>query len=165
MAKWKRDLIFGIGVLVTAGVASYAVRGMNVKGLITAARPDIYLWVWMSIMALLAIGLIIRAVVKKDQTKLDPIWRQEGVITCIAMFIYLLVMPLIGFTISSIVFELALFFYYGWRMGKFNPKTKDKKDTIKFIVKTIVIALVSVLATKYIFTEFLSVRLPKGKIF
>lgn len=165
MAKWKRELIYGIGILATAIFASLAVRGMNVKGLITAARPDLYTWVWMTIMGLLAIGLIIRSLVKRDNTKQEPIWCQEGVVTCIVMFLYLLSMPLLGFTISSIVFELFLFFYYGWRMGKFNPKTGDKKATIKFIIKTIVIALVSVLATRYIFTEFLSVRLPKGKLF
>ena len=162
MAKWKRDVLYGIAIIAAAVIASISSMNMHVEGLITAARPDVYLWVWMTILTILALALIIKAVHKKDETKLEAIWCQEGVVTVVLTFLYLLIMPLIGFTISSIVFEVALLFYYAFRMGKLKG---EKKHIVRKAIVLVIVAVVATIATEAIFTSVLSVRLPAGKLF
>lgn len=162
MAKWKRDVLYGIAIIAAAVVAGISTMGMHVQGLITAARPDVYLWVWMTLLIILALGMIIKAICKKDDTKMEAIWCQEGVVTVVLTFLYLLVMPLIGFTISSIVFEGALLFYYAFRMGKLKG---EKKHVVRKAVFLVIIAVVATVVTEAIFTSVLSVRLPVGKLF
>lgn len=162
MAKWKRDVLYGIAIIAVAAFASYEVRGMVVHGLSMVTRPDVYLWFWMALLALLAIYMIAKAIHKKDETKMEAIWTQEGVVTVIATFAYLLLMPLLGFTISSILFEMGLLFYYSWRMGKLKG---DRKHVIRKVIILTVIAVVTTVATEQIFTGILSTRLPAGKIF
>lgn len=163
MVKWKRDVIYGVVIIVAAIAGAIEVRGLNIMGNPAwITRPDAYVWMWLAIMAAFAIALVVRALRKKDNEVLEPIWCKDGMITIAAMFLYLLVMDLIGFTISTFIFEAGLIFLYSYRMGKLNHKGKKLYMTIALYI---VVALIATLATQYLFTEALSVRLPKGKIF
>lgn len=163
MAKWKRDVIYGIAILIVGVAGIIETQDMKITGnpqWIT--RPDVYLWIWLAIASVLAVILIVKAIIKKDKTKCDPIWCKEGVITVIAMGIYLVFMDIIGFTISTLLFESGLIIYYSWKMGKI---TGTKNQKIKKIILYIIIAVIATIATKFLFTEVLSTRLPKGKLF
>ncbi len=163
MVRWKRDVIYGAVILIAAAAGAWEIRDMKIMGNPAwITRPDVYMWMWLAILAFFAVALIGRAFIKKDMEKLDPIWTKEGVFTIAMMFIYLLVMELIGFTVSTFLFESILIFTYSYKMGKLNHKGKKLYFTIALYI---VIALVATLATQYLFTEALSVRLPKGKIF
>ncbi len=163
MAKWKRDVLYGIVIIVISIVGVIETQDMKITGnpdWIT--RPDVYMWLWLGIISLLAVAMIIKAVIKKDDTKCEPIWCKEGVFTIIVMALYLLLMPIIGFSIATFIFEAALIVFYSFKMGKLEG-TKEQK--IKKFVLYLIIALIATIATKLLFTEVLSTRLPKGKLF
>ena len=163
MAKWKRDVIYGIAIIIVGIVGIIETQEMKITGnppWIT--RPDVYLWIWLAIASVLAAILIVKAIIKRDETKCEPIWCKEGAITIIAMGVYLVLMDIIGFTISTLFFEAGLIIYYSWKMGKI---TGTKNQKVRKIILYIIIAVIATIATKLLFTEVLSTRLPKGKLF
>lgn len=163
MAKWKRDVIYGIAIIIVGVVGIIETQDMKITGnpqWIT--RPDVYLWMWLAIVSLLAVAMIVKAIIKKDETECKPIWCREGVITIIAMGAYLALMDIIGFTVSTFFFEAGMIIFYSYKMGKI---TGTKKQKIRKIVVYVLIAVIATIATKLLFTEVLSTRLPKGKLF
>lgn len=163
MAKWKRDVIYGIVIIAAAIAGAVEITDMKVMGNPAwITRPDVYMWLWLGIFGICAALLIGRALIKRDEEKCEPIWTKMGVFTIVMMFLYLFVMETIGFTISTFVFEAVLIFAYSWKMGKLDHKGKKLYVTIALYL---VVALAATVATKYLFTTALSVRLPKGKLF
>ncbi|MGN0734743.1 MAG: tripartite tricarboxylate transporter TctB family protein [Anaerovoracaceae bacterium] len=163
MAKWKRDVLYGIVILILAAAGAFEIRDMKIMGNPAwITRPDTYMWMWLGILAVFAILLITRALIKKDEEKQAPIWTKEGIFTIVMMFLYLVSMEILGFTLSTFLFEAILIFVYSYKMGKLNSKGKKLYLTIALYIA---IALIATLVTQYLFTEALSVRLPKGKIF
>lgn len=163
MAKWKRDVIYGIAILVACVAGVLATMDVKITGtMYWITRPDVYVWIWLAILAVLAVAMIIKAVIKKDETECAPIWSREGVVTLAALVLYLLLMKPVGFNITTFLFEAGLIIFYSWKMGKLNC---DKKTKILRIVVYIVIAVVATIATKLLFTRVLGVRLPNGSLF
>ena len=163
MAKWKRDVIYGVAIIVACVFGVIETQGMRITGnpkWIT--RPDVYMWLWLAVLGLLAASMIIKALIKKDTTPCAPIWCKDGVFTVVVMFLYLLSMETLGFLISSFLFETILILAYSKRMGKLDYKGKA---LVWRILLYVAIALITTIATKVLFTRLLSVRLPKGKLF
>ncbi len=169
MLRWKRDVIYGIAILAVCVFGIIETQGLALKGYeYWTTRPDVYVWMWLALLAAISLIMIIRAVVKRNtayyQEELPKIWCKEGVITLILLVLYLLVMKTIGFIISTVIFEFITMFIYGSKMGKVNFKADKKKAVIRIVLYA-VISVVATYATYYLFTSVLSVRLPKFKLF
>lgn len=163
MAKWKRDTIYGIAILIVSIVGILATQDVQVTGTpLFITRADVYVWLWMAIMGILAIALIVKSLIQKDETVMPAIWSKQGVVTVLASIVYLAIMKLVGFNISTFLYEAGLIIYYSAKMGKLKG---DKKHLIKTLALYILIALIATVATKLLFTKVLSVRLPKGQLF
>lgn len=168
MAKWKRDVLYGIVILLVCIFGIVETQGMTLMGYdYWTTRPDVYVWMWLALLGLFDIAMIVRALIKKNtpeyQKELPPIWCKEGVITIAALVVYLLVMKLIGFIISTVIFEFGLMALYGYKMGKVD--FSDKKKAIKKLVFYLIVSVIATVATYYLFTDVLNVRLPKFKLF
>lgn len=163
MAKWKRDVIYGVVLIACCVFGVVESLDMRISGNpIFITRPDVYLWIWLGILAALAVIMIVRAVLKRDMEKCEPIWCRDGVFTVVMLFLYLLSMNTLGFTIATFAFETILILVYSKRMGKLEGTGKTLALRVLLYVAA---ALIATIATKLLFTRVLSVRLPAGRLF
>ncbi|EOS62972.1 tripartite tricarboxylate transporter TctB family protein [Oscillibacter sp. 1-3] len=163
MAKWKRDVIYGVVLIACCAFGVVETLDMRISGNpVFITRPDVYLWIWLGILAALAAIMIVRAVLKRDMEKCEPIWCKDGVFTVIMLFLYLVSMNTLGFAVSTFAFEAILILVYSKRMGKLDY---TGRALVLHILMYAAAALVTTAATELLFTRVLSVRLPAGKLF
>lgn len=164
MAQWKRDVFYGLGLLVIAGFLFWQTSDLPTGGVkYFVARSDVYVWLLLTLMAALSIGIIVSALIKKDETPTQVIWNKLGVITIVAVFAYLLVMEIIGFNISTFFLVTGLTCVYSHRLGKFNCETK--KEKIIQLCKYVIFGIVITVAVYYAFAKGLDVKLPTLDLF
>lgn len=163
MAKWKRDVIYGVVLLACCAFGVVESLDMRISGSpIFITRPDVYLWIWLGILAVLTVIMIVKAVLKRDTEPCEPIWSKDGALTVILLFLYLFSMNTLGFTLATFAFETILILMYSRRMGKLNY---TGRALVLHILMYVAAALIATIATKLLFTRVLSVRLPTGKLF
>lgn len=161
--KWKRDVIYGIVLEVVCLLGYLGTRNLPTgTAKIWQSRADVYIWLWIMILAVLSAILIATAVIKKDQTPCEPVWTKDGVVTAVAFFLYLFVMSYVGFAISTMVFLSAMILYYSWKMDKLCCTGSALTQKI---ILYIVAALITTFVTYWIFTAVLDVRLPVWSLF
>lgn len=164
MERWKRDVILSISILVfsfAAIVYSIILESPRVK--IFLARPDTYMGLWLAFMALLAVMLLIRALKarKTDGTILPPIWDNVGVFTVVVLFIYLLLINVLGFFLDSF---LMLWLLIGVYSNSIGDRAKGKALAL-IIVKSGVFSLLTSYFTTILFTDILAADLPVFTLF
>ena len=169
MLRWKRDVIYGVVILAACVFGIVETQGLSLKGYeYWTTRPDVYVWMWLTLLAVISLIMILRAVIKRNapyyQEELPKIWCKEGVVTLALLVLYLLVMKTIGFIASTLIFEFVTMAIYGGKMGKVNFKADKKKAVIRLVIYA-VISIIATFATYYLFTNVLAVRLPKSKLF
>lgn len=89
MVRWKRDVIYAIGLLVFS-IAGWIIAGTFVQKNISvwAAYPSTYCRGVLTILGVLAILQLIRALHEKPREVLPAIWTKQSVITVIALALY-----------------------------------------------------------------------------
>jgi hypothetical protein len=164
MKRWKRDLILSISILIfsfAAIVYSVILESPRIK--IFLARPDTYMGLWLGIMALLAVLLLVRALKarKSDETVLPKIWDSTGVFTVVVLFIYLLLINVLGFFLDSF---LMLWILVGVYSNSIGDKAKGKALGL-IVVKSGVFSLLASYLTTKLFTDILAADLPVFTLF
>ncbi len=164
MKRWKRDMILSVAILVSvfaATVYSILLKSPRIK--IFLARPDTYMGLWLAILALLAVLLLIRAqkARKTDETILPKIWDNIGIFTVVVLFLYLLLIDILGFFLNSFLMLWILVDTYSLKICD-KPTTKGK---VLILIKSGVFSLVTSYATTKLFTEVLSAKLPIFSLF
>lgn len=165
MAKWKKDVIIGIGFeifFLIAFVGSFNIP-VGTMAEIKAAQPGVYLRIWLIIFAVLSLALIVNAIIKHDETPANVLFHKQVIITLVLLFLYIKVMDKIGFFLSTMIFTTLLVLDYSKEAGKF--KTEDgigKKGAalLKSIAFYAAISLIVVVATQFVFEKLLMVNLP-----
>lgn len=165
MARWKRDVILGVCFeIFFVIVYVYSLRiPVGTMGKMPAAQPGVYVRLWLWVFAALSLLLIINALRKKDQTVVPKMLHPQAVITVVLVAAYLLLMDKIGFFLSTFLFIFILIVDYSWSAGKFHDEEKKRKTGIalaKPIALYLLLSLVIVIATQYIFGTLLMVNLP-----
>lgn len=164
MPQWKKDVYYGIGLIVAAAFIFWETRALPTGGVqYLVARSDVYVWLLLVIMVLLAIGIIISAIRKKDETPTSTVWNKLGILTVVTVFIYLLVMEKIGFIASTFIAIMFLTCLYSARLKKFD--VPDKKGKIIQIIKYAIFSAIVTAAVYYIFSSALDVKLPSFDLF
>lgn len=169
MAKWKKDVIIGICFEVfflAAYIGSFSIPAGTMAN-IKAAQPGVYLRLWLIIFAILSLALIVNAIRKHDETPAPVLFHKQAIITLVLLFLYIEVMDKIGFFLSTLVFTTLLILDYSKEAGKFKDKDGNSKKgaaLVKSIAFYMVISLIVVVATQFIFEELLMVNLPAWKL-
>lgn len=164
MKRWKRDVIYSIVIIILCAVHWYLADGL-VQNVISVpiAKPSAYSKLILGILAALAVAQLIRAIVKKPDEQLTPIWTVLAVITVATLIVYVMVVKLLGFQLSTFLAMAVLVTSYSAGMGKID--IKNKKKAIRQIIICLLIALAISGCTELIFRGGLGAKLPKGKLF
>jgi multidrug transporter EmrE-like cation transporter len=163
MLQWKRDVICSVGFLIFC-IINYIYAGFMPKGTIKVplAQPNSYLKLWLVALAILAIVVLVRALKNKPKDVMVPIWSKLSIFTVVTVGVYLLLMPYLGFFISTFLFLVATITVYSLNMGK------EKKTGKAFIIQMTfytVFSLVTAIIVEQIFRNGLDVILPKFSLF
>lgn len=162
MQKWKREAILSV-VLMLFSVAGFVYAGTMTTDLITvtAAKPDVYLRLWFVILFILSAVMLVNAMIKKAPEELPKIWTPLRIGTVALFAVYILVMPYIGFLISTLVFLMIVTTTYNLYVLEEIPKGGE---LAKRIAVYAVFTIVCTLITYYVFRYILSVNLPQGTL-
>ena len=110
-------------------------------------------------MIILSVILFIKSFIKPDPQSMKDIFEIQNrgrVLTgAVGIISWLLVIPLLGFAVTSVIALIALSIALG---------TKSERSTAK-LASTFVVALVIVTVIYYFFSNFMEVQLPKGILF
>ena len=163
MIRWKRDVIYSIAILVFCAFHWYLAEGL-VQTVINVpiAKPSVYSELILGILAVLAAAQLVRAVVKKPDGQLVPIWTPLAAITIITLMVYVMVLKTLGFQLSTFLAMAVLVTSYSAGMGKINFK---EKKAVRQILVCVLIALAISVSTELIFRTGLGAKLPKGTLF
>lgn len=168
MKKWENDFMQGL-VILGLTLAALIYSTSLEKSWITdfLARPDIYMVLALSILALLALLLVIRALWQRrtdaGQERAVSIWTTIPIWTASILFAYILLLDKLGFVLDSVWMLWVLTFLYSNR--KEGRNRRDRGAIVKEMVKTGLFAIVSSLAVYLVFTKILSTRLPTFDLF
>ena len=165
LARWKRDVILGVcfeAFFVVAFVFAFKIP-VGTMGDMVLAQPGVYLRMWLVVFALLSLTMIINAIRKKDTTVVKPMLHPQVVFTLVLVGLYIFLMDIIGFTVSTLVFMTGLILDYSWAAGKFlNPDGSRKKGIalVKSVLFYVILSIIIVAITQYVFESLLMVKLP-----
>lgn len=170
MKKWLREFLLGMVMFILAIVSLvYSYTLETTWGTVFLARPDLYLGLWMVVLAFLAFLLMVRAWKQRKtpegQEQCLPLWTSLPVITVAAMFVYLVALDKIGFVLDSIAVFGLLTFLYSMNRGEEGKGWRDKKTVAKELITSGVFAVVCSIVVYSVFTGVLSTRLPVFSLF
>ena len=158
MKRWVRDIIYSCVLLVFCAVMWIESNGF-VQNLIKVeiAKPTAYAHLWIGLLAALAVLQLIRALKNKPDEELPRIFTPLAIITLGSLVAYVATVRLLGFLLDTFLLMSLLLLSYA--------AATNKKKMILQILMYLAIAFVITFAVKYVFTELLSAKLPKGTIF
>jgi hypothetical protein len=155
---WKRDLVWGIVLLVFA-VANiiYTYRLPSPAYATGIASSDVYVRLWMYILIVFTVMLLYNAIRSKGKGKtVEPIVTKTAVFTVAAIAIYLLIIDIIGFALATFLFAWISIVVY-----RFKEKGEVKGGKrFKVIAGCGLISLVLTIAVQQVFVRVLGVLLP-----
>lgn len=169
MMQWKRDVLYGVAIIVFCAF-NYAYSLTLSEGTLKykLAHPGVYLRLMLILFALLGLLLIVKALINKPSEKLEPIFHKMAVFAVIAMCVFVMAMPHLGFRLASVIFCIVTVLVFSYNAGKFHTadgRWKDRKEIIKLLALYIFVSVIIALTTHYVFQNILGVRLPKFKLF
>jgi len=110
-------------------------------------------------MMTLSIILLVKSIVKPDPGSLKDIFdiKNRGKVAAgiLGIFLWLILIPFIGFAVASVLALIVLSIFLGTELDRAPMK----------LVSTVVVASVIVFLIYYFFSEFMEVQLPKGILF
>lgn len=163
MVRWKRDVIYGIVLLLFCGALYWQTSDLpRGTSKIFASRADVYVWFWLIILAALAIILIFNALRKKNMEVLPPIWSNIGVLSIISLIVYLLIMPFLGFLISTFVFLFVMIV----ASSRVQRKLEGDRRTVGVkLIRYAIFCIIFTVLMEQIFRKGLDVLLPSFNLF
>ena len=163
MVKWKRELLLSV-FLIAFSIVNFIYCGTMKTDIIkvTAARPDVYLRLWLGILFFLSIILLYRTLKARPQEVLPKLWGPLQVFTVITFVIYLLIIPYAGFLVSTLAFMMIVTSVYNLYVLESIPKGIA---LVKHLFVYALFSIICTLATEFVFRQLLSVNLPTWKLF
>lgn len=159
MEQWKQDVILSLTFIVFCVIMFiYAEILEGGKFTYELARADRYMQLWLVILAILSLMLLIRALKNRPKDVVPPIWSKLSLFTVGTLIVYLLVMPYLGFFISTTLFLMTLITAYS--LSTPHEKKTGKARFMQFGT-WFAVSLLTTTVTYYLFTQVLTVILPK----
>lgn len=158
MKAWKRDVILSCALLILS-VCGY-IHCENLGGMMQKykmAQAGGYAEFWLITLGLLAAALLIRTLVRKPQDEAAKVWTKIALLTVAVCILYLFLMPVIGFGISTCLFLYVLSIAYNQE----NQKKRLSGKALKIaLVKWFVIDICLTAFLYIVFAVLLNVSLP-----
>lgn len=163
MAKWKRDMILSISLIVIS-IILFVYSGTFKTDVIniTAAMPDVYMRLWLGLLMILSLLLLVRTLREKPQDFLTPMWGKLQIFTVAALFFYIFLLDKLGFRVCTVLFVSIVSSVYSLSGMEERPKGKT---LAVFLAKFLVLALVVTAASDVLFRTILSCNLPGFSLF
>lgn len=167
--KNRKDLILGVVMLVLGLyllLAQGIVKGMTLLSTgITIAKAGTYVRLLGGLLVLLSGGLTLRALgvfgkCEADEEDSETRWKLDPLVPILfgALLLYMPLMSLVGFTVSSMIMIAWVAFWIRYREK--HVDLHDKKALLKNIGIAVVYSVILVLVLELMFTKGLHVRLP-----
>jgi hypothetical protein len=164
MENWRREAIFSvILILFSLTFFIYSYQSIDPPFAQGLASSGTYVRIWLSILTLLGLILLIKSMIKKNKTKMEAMFSITVVYSIIVLLLYILIMPIIGYFISTILFLFAISSYYNFY--NFKVIKDSKKLIITKLIKLFFFSLIVTMITQYIFANILRVLLPRSQLF
>lgn len=163
MLKWKRDAILSV-VLMIACAAGILYSNTMTSDMIKlrAAQPDVYLKLWLGIMLVLSAMLLVKTLRERSEEVVEKLWGPLQIFTVVSFIVYLLILPFAGFRVSTLIFMMSVTSVY-------NLYCLEERPAPAVLAKKLAIfllfAIITTLATEFVFRNLLAVRLPVWKLF
>ena len=165
MAKWKKDVMFGVILLVVSVLMLLDLRGMNeVVIQYPAALAARYSGVWLGALMILSVALIVRALKERDTTPTKSALTSTSLISVGILSAYLLLIKPLGYLFSTILFLISLMTFYSYKSENFKDENGNWKPMRFFVKEMLVIIIASVavaLITYLLFRKGVGVMLPE----
>lgn len=163
MKKWKREVCLSATLMALSLIAFIYCGTMKTDLIkVTAAKPDVYLRMWLGVLFVLAAIMLIRALRERSEEELPKIWGKLQIFTVILFAVYLLAMPSVGFVIATLIFMMIVTTVYNFYYIEEIPKGKN---LCKHLMIYAVFSIICTYATEFLFRNILSVNLPKWNLF
>lgn len=128
---------------------------------VTAAKPDVYLRLWFTLLCVLSVIMLINALLKRPKEQLPKIWNPLRVGTVVLFAVYLLVIPYTGFLVTTLVFLMIVTTTYNFYVLGKVPKGAE---LFKRIAVYAVFTVACTCMTYFVFRHVLSVNLPQWRL-
>ena len=130
----------------------------------TAAKAGVYTRFWLFLLLALGILLVIKAIIKHDNTPTESALNPASMITIASLAAYVFALDYLGFIISTMIFLVLLMLYYTKKANKFRDDEGNKLSKEKFlkVLLWIVIGAAGVTGISYfLFGEVIGLLLPE----
>lgn len=158
MKAWKRDVILSLTLLVVS-ILGY-IHCEHLSGMMQKykmAQAGGYAEFWLITIGVLALALLIRTLINRPQEETAKVWTKIVLITVGVCVIYLWLMPMIGFLLSTCAFLFILSIVY----HQANEKKKlSGKALRRALVVWFIISIILTLFLYVVFAVLLKAKLP-----
>lgn len=163
MAKWKRDMVLSISLIVI-GIILFIYSGTFKTDVISipAAMPDVYMRLWLGILLILSVLLLIRTLREKPQDVLAPMWGKLQIFTVAALALYIFLLDKLGFRICTVLFVLIVTSVYCISGMEKRP---NGRALAACLLKYLLLALIVTAVSDILFRTILSCNLPGFSVF
>jgi len=165
MEYWKRDVILSVVLIIISIILiiySYAsIDPPFAQGL---ASSGSYVRMWLSMIIIFSFLLLSKSILVKNKDKIkEKIFSDTVIFTIIILFLYIFIMSVLGYYLSTILFLFLIVFYYSHY--PFKNLFNDKKLLMISIIKILIFSFVVTFIIEFIFVNMLHTILPKAKFF
>ena len=132
------------------------------------ARSDIWLRGMAALMIFVSVILIIRSINFKKEEVVEgfKFYLDSTVVaTVIALVLYAVALPKLGFIISSLVITFYLVFLYSVKENNWKVTALPKGQAGKLIIKSLVTSVIMLVVLWFVFGKLLAIQLPTFELF
>ena len=143
------DLIIGVSTLIIASIVWFASRGLSLLG-------GMFVNYTLIAMAFLSVVVLVKGLIKPEKLRIfeSAIERNNVLLGLVILFLYITVMPYVGFLSASYAFYAV----FNWYLG-------DDRMNTRYIVISCLLSFIVVSTFYMVFQYVLNVPLPKGTLF
>ena len=127
------------------------------------AKPDVWLKGLAFLMLFFSIVLGIKSLSFKrgeDKEKFEFALSSTVILTVVALILYTILLPLIGFFVATSLLSLFLCMLYSIKENKKTIKTMTKSEWIYYSIRSFVFSAVMVVVLYLVFGKLLAIQLP-----
>lgn len=166
MIKKMNDFVLAVIMLVLGLVlllGNFTVGGttMGQGGLL--ARPDMWLKAIAALMVFFSIVLGIKSLSFKkgeEQEKFTFAINWTVVLTLVALVLYTIFLPIIGFFISTFLLSFFLCTLYAIKEDDKKVKELTRQEWVRYLLRSLIFSAVMVVLLYLIFGKLLAIQLP-----
>jgi len=163
MSKWKRDMIMSVLLIVFSAVMFIYAGTFQTDAIkIAAAKPDVYVRLWLGLLFVLSVLLLVRTIRSKPDEVLPAIWGKMQIFTIGSMFLYIFLLDKLGFQLCTGIFMMLTTTVYCFCDMDEIPKGKA---LVIQLAKYLVLSVATVVVVNLVFVNVLGCNLPRFDLF